>query len=108
MGNFDHIVEKKIKEAIENNEFDNLEGFGKPLDNSEYFIVMDDSPKPPPNRMSMSRRLLLKAQVAVLLMLGEGKRQAYENFNDDSLDNRSCPAKLIEAINESYLVTDLE
>ncbi|UCH15254.1 MAG: DUF1992 domain-containing protein [Bacteroidales bacterium] len=37
MGNFDKVVEKKIKEAIENNEFDNLEGFGKPLDNSEYF-----------------------------------------------------------------------
>lgn len=41
MGNFDRMVEKKIKEAIENNEFDNLEGFGKPVDNSEYF----DSPE---------------------------------------------------------------
>ena len=37
MGNYDRIVEKKIKEAIENNEFDNLEGFGKPVDNTEYF-----------------------------------------------------------------------
>ncbi len=37
MGNYDRIVEKKIKEAIENKEFENLEGLGKPLDNSEYF-----------------------------------------------------------------------
>jgi hypothetical protein len=29
--NFDKIVEEKIKEAMENGEFDNLEGSGKPL-----------------------------------------------------------------------------
>ncbi len=36
------IAEKKIKEAIENNEFDDLEGFGKPVDNSEYFSVPEE------------------------------------------------------------------
>ena len=42
MGNFDRIVEKKIKEAIKNKEFDNLEGLGKPIDNSEYFSVPEE------------------------------------------------------------------
>ena len=42
MGNFDRIVEKKIKEAIENKEFENLEGLGEPLDNSEYFSVPEE------------------------------------------------------------------
>jgi len=42
MGNFDRNVEKKIKEAIENKEFENLEGLGKPLDNSEYFSVPEE------------------------------------------------------------------
>jgi hypothetical protein len=42
MGNFDRIVEKKIKEAIENKEFEDLEGLGKPLDNSEYFSVPEE------------------------------------------------------------------
>ncbi len=42
MGNFDRIVEKKIKEAIENKEFENLEGLGKPVDNSEYFSVPEE------------------------------------------------------------------
>jgi len=42
MGNFDRIVEKKIKEAIENKEFENLEGLGKPVDNSEYFRVTEE------------------------------------------------------------------
>jgi hypothetical protein len=36
------LAEKQIREAIENNEFDNLEGFGKPVDNSEYFSVPED------------------------------------------------------------------
>ncbi len=34
---FNKIAEKKILEAIEKGELDNLEGFGKPLDNSDYF-----------------------------------------------------------------------
>ncbi len=42
MGNFNKIAEKKIKEAIENKEFENLEGFGKPVDNSEYFKVPEE------------------------------------------------------------------
>jgi len=39
MGIFDEIAEKKIEEAIKRNEFDDLEGFGKPLDNRKYFSV---------------------------------------------------------------------
>ncbi len=39
MENFNRIAEKKIKEAIEKKEFEDLEGFGKPVDNSEYFSV---------------------------------------------------------------------
>lgn len=36
------IAEKKIKEAIDNKEFEDLEGFGKPLDNSEYFQAPEE------------------------------------------------------------------
>jgi hypothetical protein len=42
MGNFDKIAEKKIKEAIKNKEFENLDGLGKPVDNSEYFSVPEE------------------------------------------------------------------
>ena len=42
MGNYNKIAEKKIKEAIENKEFENLDGFGKPVDNSEYFKVPEE------------------------------------------------------------------
>lgn len=37
MSYFHRIAEQKIREAIKNGEFDNLEGAGKALDHSEYF-----------------------------------------------------------------------
>jgi len=36
------IVEEKLLEAINNGEFDNLEGAGKPLDLDEYFAAPED------------------------------------------------------------------
>ncbi len=37
MSYLEKIAEERIKQAIENGEFDQLEGFGKPVDNSDYF-----------------------------------------------------------------------
>ena len=37
MSFFHRIAEQKIRQAIENGEFDNLELAGKPLDHNEYF-----------------------------------------------------------------------
>jgi hypothetical protein len=42
MGIFDFIAEQRIKEAIAKGEFDNLEGFGKPIDNTEYFSAPEE------------------------------------------------------------------
>lgn len=36
------IVEEKIQEAINNGEFDNLEGAGKPLNLDDYFAAPED------------------------------------------------------------------
>lgn len=38
----DQIIEEKIREAITNGEFDNLEGAGKPLNFDEYFAAPED------------------------------------------------------------------
>lgn len=37
-----YIAEQKVKNAIENGDFDNLPGFGKPVDNTEYFQVPEE------------------------------------------------------------------
>ena len=42
MSILDYIAEQRIREAINNGEFDHLEGFGKPIDLSDYFSVPAD------------------------------------------------------------------
>jgi hypothetical protein len=39
---FTMIAEQRIREAIEKGDFDDLEGFGKPVDNTEYFSVPEE------------------------------------------------------------------
>jgi len=55
-------------------------------DRHHGFLVMHDSPKPPPGRMTASRSLLQTAGAAVVLFVGEAKREAYERFDDET-----CP-----------------
>jgi len=75
---------------------------------SRSYIVFHDSPKPPKDRMSISRRLLTKSRVAILLFEGEIKRAAYAKFHDKHTDFRLCPAKLVLSIRDSYVLTDLK
>ncbi|MDD5543032.1 MAG: DUF1992 domain-containing protein [Acidobacteriia bacterium] len=39
---FEKIAEQKIREAMENGEFDNLPGRGQPLDLESYFALPED------------------------------------------------------------------
>ncbi|NLI80327.1 MAG: 6-phosphogluconolactonase [Deltaproteobacteria bacterium] len=71
------------------------------------FIVMDDSPKPPRERMTSSRSLMQTAEVALLLFVGVAKREAYGNFNDAACPIAACPAKLVLSIKDATVFTDL-
>ncbi len=71
------------------------------------FIVMSDSPKPPPERMTSSLSLMQTADVAMILFTGEAKREAYEKFNDPASPIAACPAKLVLAIRDVTVCTDL-
>ena len=76
-------------------------------DQHHGFIVMDDSPKPPPERMTSSLSLMQTAEVALLLFVGEAKREAYERFRDPTRPVAACPAKLVLAIRDAAIFTDL-
>ncbi len=67
---------------------------------------MDDSPKPPKDRMSSSRTLLLKSMAAVLLFYGDSKKRAFSDFMDSNIDETECPAKIVAKINNSLILTD--
>jgi 6-phosphogluconolactonase len=71
------------------------------------FIVMNDSPKPPPDRMTASRSLMQTADAAVLLFVGAAKREAFEKFKDAACPAAACPAKLVLAMKEAAVFTDL-
>jgi hypothetical protein len=43
MSYFQRIAEQRIREAIENGVFENLQGSGKPLDHSDYFNAPPES-----------------------------------------------------------------
>ena len=72
------------------------------------FLVMDDSPKPPPERMTSSLSLLMTAEAAVLVFAGSGKGEAFRNFTDASVPAFRCPAKLVFGLRHALVFTDLE
>jgi 6-phosphogluconolactonase len=71
------------------------------------FIPFFDSPKPPAARVTASRELVTGAQLAVLLAIGEGKRAAWNDFNDSSVPVERCPAKLVDSMPRCVVVSDL-
>jgi 6-phosphogluconolactonase len=76
-------------------------------DRHHGYIVIDDSPKPPPERMTSSLSLLQTATVAVVLFVGEAKREAFVQFNNPETPIDACPAKLVRAIPDTTVFTDL-
>ncbi len=72
------------------------------------FIVMHDSPKPPADRMTSSLSLMQSADVALILFVGEGKREAYKKFKDERIPLAACPAKVVLALKDTTVVTDLD
>jgi len=72
------------------------------------FITVENAPKPPPKRMSASRKLLEKSGTALLLFFGDSKKAAFGKFYEESVSVDDCPAKLVKNINNSYVLTDIE
>ncbi len=74
---------------------------------SQFFIYVYNSPKPPPRRMSMSKKMILRSNISFLMVIGEDKKPAYRKYLDKNQDYIKCPSKLIDEINESYIFTDI-
>jgi 6-phosphogluconolactonase len=75
---------------------------------SNGYFAIDDSPKPPHQRVTSSRKMLEKADTAIALFLGKRKAGAYKKYRDSSISIGECPAKIINYIRNSYVLTDLE
>ncbi len=77
-------------------------------DITDYFVIMHDSLKPPRDRITISRNLLLCSKVGIVLFIDESKREAYKNFKNQKLTFQSCPAKLVLSLKTSYVITNLD
>jgi 6-phosphogluconolactonase len=77
------------------------------LEEEKGFVTIEDSPKAPPERMTATRRLLEQSTVGILLALGEGKREAWDQFNTAGQSITSCPATLVRSVDNLYIITDL-
>ncbi|MFC1755761.1 6-phosphogluconolactonase [Thermoproteota archaeon] len=75
---------------------------------SEMYIMMHDSPKPQKDRMTMSKKLLLKTEVVLLLFIGEEKKESFKKFIDQNISYKECPAKLVQRIMDSYTLTNIK
>jgi 6-phosphogluconolactonase len=76
-------------------------------DPGEGFLLVANAPKPPPDRMSASRRLLAKASLGVIVFYGEGKRDALARFDDPSLGVVDCPSKVVGEMHAAVVLSDL-
>ncbi|HSW39924.1 MAG TPA: 6-phosphogluconolactonase [Acidobacteriota bacterium] len=77
-------------------------------DLSGRFIIMNDSPKPPPGRMSSSAGLLRQARAGIMLFFGENKKNALDRFLDGNSTIRQVPAKIIASLPKYFVFTDQE
>ena len=74
---------------------------------SPGFASFFDSPKPPPARMTATRALIEASSLGIILVLGEGKRKAWDDFSASPGSVLECPARLVKEIREYLIVTDL-
>lgn len=73
----------------------------------EGFFVYESSPKPPSGRVTATLSLLERSDLGVLLFLGEGKRTAFERFQDPSVPELDCPAKIVLSMKEQLILSDI-
>lgn len=72
------------------------------------FLALNDSPKPPPRRITCSLPLLARSAMGLLLLFGEGKREALRRLMDPGVSVAECPAKVIESLPVAHILTDQE
>jgi 6-phosphogluconolactonase/glucosamine-6-phosphate isomerase/deaminase len=62
----------------------------------EWFIKIDNAPKMPPERISLSPKSIQSLPHVCLFAVGESKKEALANFLDETVSTDDCPAKLLK------------
>lgn len=69
-------------------------------------LAVRNSPKPPPERISMSPGLIASIPAVCVLFIGSGKHDAFDRFRDGHTPMTSCPAKLVSEAENLLVAAD--
>lgn len=61
----------------------------------EGYVMVKNAPKPPKQRVSLSKNAIANAETIILLFASESRKTAFENFVKKGIDETSCPAKIV-------------
>jgi 6-phosphogluconolactonase len=71
------------------------------------YIAVNNSPKPPPNRITIGPRTIADARLVVLLAFGPSKQETRSRLDSTVRPSATLPASLAHAASNVILVTDL-
>jgi 6-phosphogluconolactonase len=77
------------------------------LEERGRFTAVFGAPKPPPERMSATPRLLTESETVVLVAFGEGKQNALRAFLAEEGAVVDCPARIVREHSGLHVMTDL-
>lgn len=69
------------------------------------FILINDSPKLPKERVTVSPDIIKDADFIILLFAGKEKKNAYEQFSNPKISLHQCPAKIALQAKNVYVLT---
>ncbi len=70
------------------------------------YVAVLDAPKPPPQRITLTRGSIAGASCCMLFFLGEQKAAALAAFLDEQTPVAACPAKIALAAASCFVFTD--
>ncbi len=72
------------------------------------FFRIDNSPKLPSSRISLSRKMIEHITYSFLVFIGESKLNAFKNFKNNELSFNKCPAKFVKKSKNYFIFTNLK
>jgi 6-phosphogluconolactonase/glucosamine-6-phosphate isomerase/deaminase len=75
-------------------------------DESLSYLTIHDSPKPPDNRITISKSMFYQIRHSFVFFMWESKKQAMLDFLDYEVDYINCPAKLVLECEDTFLISD--
>jgi len=74
---------------------------------AEDFFILHDSPKPPRDRMTLSRKLASKIGMGIFLFVGEAKKDAFNKFRQAGMKTEDLPAKIAYDLKDAIVYENL-